>query len=151
MNTLKLSPAQAKFLADRPEDCVSEHLMEEFFGYEPQEGYTSEQHQQCAAAISKVYAYFGETYAGSLVSGGMIQNYGVGYKPKPIPVQDLSDMEVYVLRDCLEGSTVCGQLFNGCGMDREDTLAYNRAKRTLLVIVDKFRAAGLAVNFIPDM
>ena len=63
MNTLKLSPAQAKFLADRPEDCVSEHLMEEFFGYEPQEGYSAEQHQQCAAAISKVYAYFGETYA----------------------------------------------------------------------------------------
>ena len=60
-------------------------------------------------------------------------------------------MEIYVLRDCLEGSTVCGQLFNGCGMDREETLAYNRAKRTLLVIVDKFRAAGLDVTFIPDM
>ena len=29
-------------------------------------------------------------------------------------------------------------------MDREETLAYSRAKRTLLVIVDKFRAAGLA-------
>ena len=148
--TLKLSPAQAKFLADRPEDCVSEHLMEEFFGYEPQEGYSAEQHQQCAAAISKVYAYFGETYAGSLVSGGVIQDYGVGYKPKPIPVQDLSDMEIFVLRDCLEGSTVCGQLHFE-GMDREETLAYSRAKRTLLVIVDKFRAAGLAVNFIPDM
>ena len=72
--TIKLSPAQAKFLADRPEDCVSEHLMEEFFGYEPEEGYTAEQHQQCAAAISKVYAYFGETCAGSLVSGGVIQD-----------------------------------------------------------------------------
>ena len=36
-------------------------------------------------------------------------------------------------------------------MDREETLAYNRAKRTLLVIVDKFRAAGLDVTFIPDM
>ena len=98
MNTLKLSPAQAKFLADRPEDCVVEHLMEEFFGYEPQEGYADEQHQQCAAAISKVYAYFGETYAGSVVSGGVIQNYGVGYSPKPIPVQDLSDMEIYASR-----------------------------------------------------
>jgi len=140
MNTLNLSSAQTRFLADRPEDCVSEHLMEHFFGYEPEEGYTDEQHQQCAAAINKVYSYFFH----STLSGDL------AYSPCAIPLQDLSDMEIYVLRDCLEGSTVCGQLHFD-GMTREETLAYNRAKRTLLVIVDKFRAAGLDVNFIPDM
>ena len=49
--TIKLSPAQAKFLADRPEDCVSEHLMEEFFGYEPEEGYTA----RTAPAMRRCY------------------------------------------------------------------------------------------------
>ena len=95
--------------------------MEEFFDYEPEEGYTAEQHQQCAAAISKVYAYFGETCAGSLVSGGVIQTTVSATSPGQ-SCAGSSDMEIYVLRETASKVPQSVGQLHFDGMDRKRPL-----------------------------
>lgn len=72
------------------------------------------------------------------------------YKPDVIDLRTWSNVDTFILLDFLQGSTVCGQLWDSLHMERSQALAYARAKRTCHAIVDKFRAAGLNVTFIPD-
>ena len=129
MKTIKLTPAQAAFLDDRPGECVAECVGELFPNLDDDD---------IAQQVESVRRHFG-------------YNPRTGdYKPEVIKMQWLSNVEQAALLDHLEGSTVCGQLWDSIGMDRAAHLAYARAKRTLMILVDKFRAAGLNVTFIPD-
>lgn len=129
MKTIKLTPAQAAFLDDRPGECVAECVGELFPNLDD---------DGIAQQVEGVRRHFG-------------YNPRTGeYKPEVIKMQWLSNVEQAALLDHLQGSTVCGQLWDSIGMDREAHLAYARAKRTLMILVDKFRAAGLNVTFIPD-
>jgi len=129
MTTIKLTPAQAAFLDDRPGECVAECVHDRFPGIDPDDA---------ATAVENVETLFGWN-----------PRRGT-YKPEVIDLQRLSNVEKAALVDFLEGSTVCGQLWDSMHMERSQALAYARAKRTLYAIVDKFRAAGLNVTFIPD-
>ena len=127
--SITLTPAQAAFLDDRPEECVAESVRDCFPGVDDDD---------VCQAVDNVSRLFGwDPRRGT-------------YKPEVIELQRLSNIETTALLDFLEGSTVCGQLWDSMHMDRSQVLAYGRAKRTLHVIVDKFRAAGLNVTFIPD-
>ena len=129
MTTIKLTPAQAAFLDDRPGECVAECVHDRFPGIDPDDA---------ATAVENVETLFGWN-----------PRRGT-YKPEVIDLQRLSNVEKAALLDFLEGSTVCGQLWDSMYMESSQALAYARAKRTCHAIVDKFRAAGLNVTFIPD-
>ena len=133
MTTIKLTPAQAAFLDDRPGECVVDCLSNRF----PQ----ATDDELCNAS-DKIEKFFGHSYCR--------ETWKESYKPKPMDVDQLNELERATLVDYLEGSTVCGQLWDSIGMDRAAHLAYARAKRTLMALVGKFRAAGLNVTFIPD-
>ena len=129
MTTIKLTPAQAAFLDDRPGECVADCVHEHFPDVDADD---------IATAVESVSRLFGWN-----------PRRGT-YKPEVIHLQRLSNIEEAALLDFLEGSTVCGQLWDSMHMERSQALAYARAKRTCHAIVDKFRAAGLNVTFIPD-
>ena len=133
MNVITLTQAQAAFLDDRPGECVVDCMSSKF----PQ----ATDDELCNAS-EKIEAFFGYSYSRETGRSS--------YKPKPIDVDQLNELERATLLDYLEGSTVCGQLWDSLHMDRQANLAYGRAKRTLMVLVDKFRTAGLCVTFIPD-
>ena len=133
MTTITLTPAQAAFLDDRPGDCVVDYLSSQF----PQ----ATDDELCNAS-EKIEKFFGYNYCR--------ETRKESYKPKLIDIDQLNELERATLVDYLEGSTVCGQLWDSIGMDREAHLAYARSKRTLMILVEKFRAAGLNVTFIPD-
>ena len=133
MSVITLTRAQAEFLDDRPGECVVECMSAKF----PQ----ATDDELCNAS-DKIEAFFGYSYGR--------ETQEIAYKPKPIDVDQLSELERETLLDYLQGSTVCGQLWDSLGMDRAAHLAYGRAKRTLTILVDKFQSAGLNVTFIPD-
>ena len=129
MKKLKLSPAQAKFLADRPGGLCQFRTPDGGILRVRTPGRLSPPTalRQCAAAISwstptsvrRTPDHWHRRHPKLMVSAT---------SPSRSDDQDLSDMEIYVLRSCLEGSTVCGQLHFD-GMDKcEETLAYNRAQ-----------------------
>lgn len=131
MTTIKLTSAQAAFLEDRPGECVAECVGELF---------PSLDDDDISQQVESVRRYFG-------------YNPRTGdCKPEVIQVQRLSNVEKAALLDFLQGSTVCGALHDMVGFEPgpQQALAYARAKRTCHAIVDKFRAAGLNVTFIPD-
>jgi len=127
--SITLTPAQAAFLDDRPEECVAQCVHDHFPNMDE---------DAVTFHVEWVRRHFG--YNG-------LKNT---YKPKVLDLEIFNNVAKTALLDFLEGSTVCGQLWDSMHMDRSQVLAYNRAKRTLHVIVDKFRAAGLDVTFIPD-
>ena len=131
--TITLTPAQAAFLDDRPGECVVCCMEERFPNLSD---------EVLCGASEKIERFFGRDYCR--------KTYKETYKPTPIEVDQLNELERATLLDYLEGSTVCGQLWDSLHMDRNANLAYGRAKRTLLILVDKFRAAGLNVTHIPD-
>ena len=133
MNTvIKLTPFQASFLDDRPGECVVDCMSQIF---------PAASDDDLCKASDKIEQFFGRN----------LKNYKETYKPRPIDVSQLSELERETLIDYLQGSTVCG-----CLLDLKDyggkseALAYYRAKRTLHVLVEKFRSCGLNVTFIPD-
>ena len=129
MTTIKLTPAQAAFLDDRPGECVAECVHEHFPDMDEDE---------VAFSVEWVRRHFGYDHRKGT------------YKPDVIDLRKWSNVDTVALLDFLEGSTVCGQLWDSMHMERSQALAYARAKRTCHAIVDKFRAAGLNVTFIPD-
>lgn len=131
MTTIKLTPAQAAFLDDRPGECVAECVGELFPNLD------DDDISQQVEGVKRHFGYNPRTGA---------------YKPEVIKLQWLSNVEQAALLDFLTGSTVCGGLHDMVGLQPgpQQALAYARAKRTCHAIVDKFRAAGLNVTFIPD-
>ena len=129
MNKITLTPAQAAFLDDRPGECVAECVRDRFPELDE---------DIVTSSVERIERHFGYDRRKDT------------YKPEVIDLQRLSNIERAALLDFLEGSTVCGQLWDSMGMERSQVLAYGRAKRTCHAIVNKFRAAGLNVTFIPD-
>lgn len=129
MTTIKLTPAQAAFLEDRPSECVVECVHDRFPELDE---------DIVISSVEWVQRHFGFNPLNGTC------------KPTVIDLTLFSRVDTAALLDFLEGSTVCGQLWDSMHMERSQALAYARAKRTCHAIVDKFRAAGLNVTFIPD-
>ena len=125
-NVLKLTPYQASILADRPEDCVEQSLSDQV----GTDGVplTDEQQQSIRQAVARLPELLGETYEpGKTV-----------YRPRPIDVDLLTNIERAALLDCWEGSTI----------DRmedewhDDPLAVSRLRRSMVALHDKLQAVG---------
>ena len=124
--TITLTPYQAEFLDDRPDDCIHEGITEDEnypeYGFEDRELYK------------------------------IIHQVKVCIRSRKINLAEFTPVMEEILVDCLAGSTVCGQLFPFMGEfdSPKDQLAYATAVRTSRLLADKFRAAGLSVGFVPD-
>ena len=135
---LKLSPFQAFVLADRPDDCLWEHLREAV-----EDGdlpHLTE--DQIISAVESVKALFrysdGKGYCGYLAS--------------TIDTYKLTIHQRYILEDCFSGSTVCGSVAHLMDSDdaKERALHFS-AKRAVHIIARKFSEVGLESSFIPDL
>ena len=121
-NILKLSPYQASILADRPEECVEQCLFDQVVPL------TKEEEQSIRQAVARLPELLGETYTPGKIT----------YRPRPIDVDLLTDIERAALLDCWEGSTI----------DRmedewhDDPLAVSRLKRSMVALHGKLQAVG---------
>ena len=125
-NILKLSPYQASILADRPEECV-EQCLTDTIGNDG-EPLTEQQQQSISRAVARLPELLGETYTPGKIT----------YRPRPIDVDLLTDIERAALLDCWEGSTI----------DRmedewhDDPLAVSRLRRSMVALHGKLQAVG---------
>lgn len=125
-NILKLTPYQASILADRPEECV-EQCLTDTIGKDG-EPLTEQQQQSISRAVARLPELLGETYTPGKIT----------YRPRPIDVDLLTDIERAALLDCWEGSTI----------DRmedewhDDPLAVSRLRRSMVALHGKLQAVG---------
>ena len=125
-NILKLSPYQASILADRPECCIEQSLTDQV----GTDGVplTKEEEQSIRQAVARQPELLGETYGPGEIT----------YKPRPIDVDLLTDIERAALLDCYEGSTI----------DRmedewhDEPLAVSRLRRSKVSLHGKLQAVG---------
>ena len=124
-NILKLSPYQASILADRPEECVEQSLIDQVD--QPGEPAPEAAHQAIRQAVARLPELLGETYGpGKTV-----------YKPRPIDVDLLTVVERAALLDCWEGSTIDRMVD-----EWDDPLAVSRLRRSMVALPDKLHAVG---------
>lgn len=118
--TITLTPYQAELLDDRPEECVHE----------------------CVA----------ETHGDSTCLPETIEHVKACIRSRRIDLVEFTPVMEAILLDCLQGSTVCGQLFPFGGVfdTPRERLAYANAVKSVRTLAEKFRAAGLAVTYVPD-
>ena len=125
-NILKLTPYQASILADRPEECV-EQCLTDTIGKDG-EPLTEQQQQSISRAVARLPELLGETYTPGKIT----------YRPRPIDVDLLTDIERAALLDCWEGSSI----------DRmedewhDDPLAVSRLRRSMVALHGKLQAVG---------
>ena len=125
-NILKLSPYQASILADRPEECVEQSLIDQVD--QPGEPAPEAAHQAIRQAVARLPELLGETYGpGKTV-----------YKPRPIDVDLLTVIERAALLDCWEGSTIDRMTDEWI----DDPLAVSRLRRSMVALHDKLQAVG---------
>ena len=125
-NILKLTPYQASILADRPEDCVEQSLSDQV----GTDGVplTDEQQQSIRQAVARLPELLGETYEpGKTV-----------YRPRPIDVDLLTNIERAALLDCWEGSTIDRMVDEWI----DDPLAVSRLRRSMVALHGKLQAVG---------
>ena len=125
-NILKLTPYQASILADRPEDCVEQSLSDQV----GTDGVplTDEQQQSIRQAVARLPELLGETYEpGKTV-----------YRPRPIDVDLLTNIERAALLDCWEGSTIDRMVDEWI----DDPLAVGRLRRSMIALRGKLQAVG---------
>lgn len=125
-NILKLSPYQASILADRPECCV-EQCLTDLVGNDG-EPLTEQQQQSISQAVAKLPELLGETYTAGKVT----------YRPRPIDVDLLTNIERAALLDCWEGSTIDRMVDEWI----DDPLAVSRLKRSMVALRGKLQAVG---------
>ena len=125
-NILKLSPYQASILADRPECCV-EQCLTDTVGNDG-EPLTEQQQQSISQAVARLPELLGETYTPGKVT----------YKPRPIDVDLLTDIERAALLDCWEGSTIDRMVDEWI----DDPLAVSRLRRSMVALHGKLQAVG---------
>ena len=127
-NILKLSPYQASILADRPECCV-EQCLTDTVGNDG-EPLTEQQQQSISQAVARLPELLGETYTPGKVT----------YKPRPIDVDLLTDIERAALLDCWEGSTIDRMTDEWI----DDPLAVSRLRRSMVALHGKLQAVGFS-------
>ena len=125
-NILKLSPYQASILADRPECCV-EQCLTDTIGNDG-EPLTEQQQQSISRAVARLPELLGETYEPDKTV----------YRPRPIDVDLLTDIERAALLDCWEGSTIDRMVDEWI----DDPLAVSRLRRSMVALHGKLQAVG---------
>ena len=125
-NILKLSPYQASILADRPEECV-EQCLTDTIGNDG-EPLTEQQQQSISRAVARLPELLGETYTPGKIT----------YRPRPIDVDLLTDIERAALLDCWEGSTIDRMTDEWI----DDPLAVSRLRRSMVALHGKLQAVG---------
>lgn len=125
-NILKLSPYQASILADRPEECVEQSLIDQVD--QPGKPAPEAAHQVIRQAVARLHELLGETYTPGKVT----------YKPRPLDVDLLTVAERAALLDCWEGSTIDRMTDEWI----DDPLAVSRLRRSMVALHGKFQAVG---------
>ena len=122
--TITLTPYQAEFLDDRPEDCIHQGISEDYPGYNGD-----------SAELNKI-----------------IDQVKACIRSRKINLAEFTPVMEEILLDCLVSSTICGRLCPHMGQfdSPKEQLAYATAVRSVRLLADKFRAAGLSVGFVPD-
>jgi hypothetical protein len=130
-NILKLTPYQASILADRPEECVEQSLIDQVD--QPGKPAPESVHQAIRQAVARLPELLGETYTPGKVT----------YRPRPIDVDLLTNIERAALLDCWEGSTIDRMTDEWI----DDPLAVSRLKRSLVALHGKLPAVGFNPSF----
>lgn len=99
-----------------------------------------------------IYEGISEAYRDSADLSETIEHVKACIRSRRIDLVEFTPVMEEILLDCLEGSTVCGQLFpfNGIFDTPRERMAYVNACKSVRVLAKKFRAAGLPVGFTPD-